>query len=502
MFQVEEGDGLPPNICEECLAMVEQMYLFKKKCKLSDSKLREHLEITELNEECKLDRISFSDAIDSNVFEVNFKKVMLVIMIRYALSFQSFLILLLLFFQNEKSNEKNENKSSSMDSGGTVNDETSDNLNADNAEENERRGKTKNETNKDGEMEETQDFQNSVQNEIKKEKTIISEVKRYILKGEKLDDGQEDLTVFEIVPLDVRNDDHNQYSNGDDKTTNEEEGEEDEENGDNVSIKSNSENKGGDIIREIYQLWDNEDDKCEEEEEEESENAGDKEIFLFNVICNDDGGVIEISENTREEKSESETKTRKVYSNKNHVEIVEKTNLQQVKSFKCVVCSDEFYMYSAMKEHLSKVHKDVAEVPYCEICGKSFTCTNSLKRHMTVHTGAKPYKCNICGRKFSQGSILKRHVLTHENLKPYNCHFCQKSYTQKMNLLTHLKNHGFRTGSENFSCKLCNKSFVHQSGLSRHVKLHKGVRFLCLNCKKTFVDASALARHVKISHQQ
>lgn len=51
---MEEGDGLPSSICEECLGMVEQGYLFKKKCQLNDSKLREHLRLTELNEESKV----------------------------------------------------------------------------------------------------------------------------------------------------------------------------------------------------------------------------------------------------------------------------------------------------------------------------------------------------------------------------------------------------------------------------------------------------------------
>lgn len=75
MLQIEEDDGLPSNICEECLAMVEQTYLFKKKCKTSDSKLREHLELVELTEECKLNNIGFNDISDDHkLFQVYFLK--------------------------------------------------------------------------------------------------------------------------------------------------------------------------------------------------------------------------------------------------------------------------------------------------------------------------------------------------------------------------------------------------------------------------------------------
>uniref|UniRef100_A0A452QV42 Zinc finger and SCAN domain containing 10 n=1 Tax=Ursus americanus TaxID=9643 RepID=A0A452QV42_URSAM len=46
-------------------------------------------------------------------------------------------------------------------------------------------------------------------------------------------------------------------------------------------------------------------------------------------------------------------------------------------------------------------------------CGKSFSRSCNLLRHMLVHTGARPYSCAQCGRSFSRNSHLLRHLRTH-----------------------------------------------------------------------------------------
>ncbi|EPQ20542.1 Zinc finger and SCAN domain-containing protein 10, partial [Myotis brandtii] len=55
-----------------------------------------------------------------------------------------------------------------------------------------------------------------------------------------------------------------------------------------------------------------------------------------------------------------------------------------------------------------------AEPPQeCLECGKSFSRSCNLLRHMLVHTGARPYSCTQCGRSFSRNSHLIRHLRTH-----------------------------------------------------------------------------------------
>jgi uncharacterized Zn-finger protein len=49
----------------------------------------------------------------------------------------------------------------------------------------------------------------------------------------------------------------------------------------------------------------------------------------------------------------------------------------------------------------------------CPECGKSFSRSCNLLRHLLVHSGARPYTCAQCGRSFSRNSHLLRHLRTH-----------------------------------------------------------------------------------------
>ncbi|ESN95299.1 hypothetical protein HELRODRAFT_148155, partial [Helobdella robusta] len=49
----------------------------------------------------------------------------------------------------------------------------------------------------------------------------------------------------------------------------------------------------------------------------------------------------------------------------------------------------------------------------CDICGRSFSRTNTLVTHRRIHSGEKPFCCEVCGRAFRQPGNLTRHKLIH-----------------------------------------------------------------------------------------
>eukprot|EP01122_Echinamoeba_exundans_P013558 TRINITY_DN593_c0_g1_i1.p1 TRINITY_DN593_c0_g1~~TRINITY_DN593_c0_g1_i1.p1 ORF type:complete len:422 (-),score=83.48 TRINITY_DN593_c0_g1_i1:414-1592(-) len=77
----------------------------------------------------------------------------------------------------------------------------------------------------------------------------------------------------------------------------------------------------------------------------------------------------------------------------------------------------------------------------CPECGKVFSQGCSLKDHMNIHAGIRPYVCKDCGKSFSNGSNLNRHRRIHTGEKPYVCDICHKSFSQSSNLKVHLKIH-------------------------------------------------------------
>ncbi|NXP55058.1 ZN408 protein, partial [Heliornis fulica] len=58
----------------------------------------------------------------------------------------------------------------------------------------------------------------------------------------------------------------------------------------------------------------------------------------------------------------------------------------------------------------------------CAICGCHLANPGSLRNHMCLHTGERPYTCPYCGKDFRQQSNL------HTGEKPYKCHFCGDAF--------------------------------------------------------------------------
>ena len=47
----------------------------------------------------------------------------------------------------------------------------------------------------------------------------------------------------------------------------------------------------------------------------------------------------------------------------------------------------------------------------CKSCGKSFSSSQSLRKHIhTIHNGHKDYKCESCSKFFAGKGDLKKHI--------------------------------------------------------------------------------------------
>lgn len=163
------------------------------------------------------------------------------------------------------------------------------------------------------------------------------------------------------------------------------------------------------------------------------------------------------------------------------------------KPYKCQFCYKTFAQVDYLKKHV-RTHS--SEKPFkCQCCHKVFAQVDHVRRHMRIHTAEKPFKCPLCYKQFALVDYLKKHVRLHAGGKPYSCQCCQKAFAQVDHLRRHLRIH---TSEKLFKCQLCCKEFALVDYLKKHSRMHAREKpYKCLCCQKSFSQSDRLKRHIK-----
>ena len=132
----------------------------------------------------------------------------------------------------------------------------------------------------------------------------------------------------------------------------------------------------------------------------------------------------------------------------------------------------------------------------CEICNAILSAPASLKTHMLIHSGVKPYSCVMCDASFRHQSTLKRHICIHTGEKKFVCNVCQSPFARKTELTQHQRSH---STARPFVCKLCGSSYKHPKDLSQHLRAHaRTTSMVCKECNSSFYDAFVLKEHMQL----
>ena len=120
--------------------------------------------------------------------------------------------------------------------------------------------------------------------------------------------------------------------------------------------------------------------------------------------------------------------------------------------------------------------------------GNTFRFPGSLKEHMTLHNGDKPYKCHVCDKAFIKSGDLNIHMRIHTGVKPYKCDVCDKAFHDGGHLSRHMNVH---TGK--YKCTECGTCWQSSVALTRHSQIHSGEKpFECSVCSKQFTKAASV----------
>ncbi|XP_062605743.1 zinc finger protein 107-like [Saccostrea cucullata] len=173
------------------------------------------------------------------------------------------------------------------------------------------------------------------------------------------------------------------------------------------------------------------------------------------------------------------------------------TPIQPGEHRKCQLCEKRFKDTESLEKHMG-LHT-YGRGYNCDVCGKSFSAKSFLKVHMMIHTGEKPFVCEICNKGFSRSSNLKAHHLTHTKEKPFKCDYCEKVFTHPSNMKKHISSQ--HSEGRPYKCEYCDKSYKLSKHLRRHVLVHNvdkdKVKYACNICDKLYSSKEALIRHRK-----
>ncbi|XP_048730439.2 uncharacterized protein LOC125647703 isoform X2 [Ostrea edulis] len=187
---------------------------------------------------------------------------------------------------------------------------------------------------------------------------------------------------------------------------------------------------------------------------------------------------------------------------KAHIKKEHRRTLQCKSCMKIFIAYKEFETHMCVDERGNSVQfvsesdlSLIGDKPICHVCGKEFTTTSNLNKHLKIH-GEKNVECEFCGKKFHHEEYLKVHVEgVHEKKHKFQCEECGKFLTSKPGLTSHIKQ--FHSDEKVvYPCSECGKVFNQKGNRKMHMYSHmKEKLFKCDECEKTFKYPEQLKKH-------
>ncbi|CAD7006640.1 unnamed protein product [Ceratitis capitata] len=162
-------------------------------------------------------------------------------------------------------------------------------------------------------------------------------------------------------------------------------------------------------------------------------------------------------------------------------------NFHLTSTYTCHICNAKFENYTQMRFQYH-VRQHGEKRFQCQFCEKSFHQKIHQLNHERTHTKEQPFCCEICGKSYRQQTACREHMLTHQDPTPFKCSICQKGFTQRSSLRMHLRGHSGKHNNQTiFHCDLCGQNFTKETHFEWHQLNHKQY---CKETPKSFASES------------
>lgn len=167
---------------------------------------------------------------------------------------------------------------------------------------------------------------------------------------------------------------------------------------------------------------------------------------------------------------------------------------QHDKKYSCKKCELTFESKLKRDQHIKSTHTGTL----CGICGKC-VLGGKYNEHLRKHKGIKNFKCGICEKSFFSRDLLKKHVAIHSDARPFVCDVddCSVGFRTSRALIAHRKTHG---EEKRYRCHYvnCDRAFHQNFDLNLHLRRHTGEKpFECTGCGESFYTRSLLRKHLE-----
>ncbi|KAF6207228.1 hypothetical protein GE061_018468 [Apolygus lucorum] len=142
------------------------------------------------------------------------------------------------------------------------------------------------------------------------------------------------------------------------------------------------------------------------------------------------------------------------------------------REYSCRECKAVLKTRAACWDHLNlhlRGRSKAVGIP-CEVCGRILSTRITLKEHMLIHSGEKPFECQLCGRKIRHRVNFLLHVQGHTLGLPHQCSTCGMSFNKKSELNLHVSNE--HPEQKDYDCSICGIKFKTESRFLKHAVSH------------------------------